>query len=117
MQVKLHETSSHSHFSALILLSFLVVLLAPGKISSTKKSSTEKRAGRRDLTDGRQSRAAASPPKETLFRTFVGDLASHAMIQNVLMPGRPVRHEERTAFIETLIDMVVPSGKPRKASR
>jgi len=46
-------------------------------------------------------------------KIFRGALASHAMIQNVLMPDRPVRAEDRTAFIETLIDMVVASGKPR----
>jgi AcrR family transcriptional regulator len=47
-------------------------------------------------------------------RIFRGALASHAMIQNVLMPDRPVRGEDRAVFIETLIDMVIASGKPRK---
>ncbi|MBS1991094.1 MAG: TetR/AcrR family transcriptional regulator [Cyanobacteria bacterium SZAS LIN-2] len=47
-------------------------------------------------------------------KIFRGALASHAMIQNVLMPDRPVRVEDRAAFIETLIDMVIASGKPRR---
>jgi AcrR family transcriptional regulator len=51
-------------------------------------------------------------------KIFRGALASHAMIQNVLMLDRPVRpEEERASFIDTLIDMVVASGKPRRAAR
>jgi len=46
-------------------------------------------------------------------KIFRGALASHAMIQNVLMPERPARPEERAVFIETLIEMVIASGKPR----
>ena len=48
-------------------------------------------------------------------KIFRGALASHAMIQNVLMPDRPVKAEDRAVFIETLINMVVASGKPRQA--
>jgi AcrR family transcriptional regulator len=46
-------------------------------------------------------------------KIFRGALASHAMIQNVLLPDRQVPVPEREAFVETLIDMVVASGKPR----
>jgi TetR/AcrR family transcriptional regulator, mexJK operon transcriptional repressor len=46
-------------------------------------------------------------------KIFRGALASHAMIQNVLLPERPVKQEDRAAFIETLINMVVKSGVPR----
>jgi AcrR family transcriptional regulator len=50
-------------------------------------------------------------------RIFRGALASQAMIQNVLMPDRPVHPEDRTVFIDTLIEMVVASGKPRTTGR
>jgi AcrR family transcriptional regulator len=46
-------------------------------------------------------------------KIFRGALASHAMIQNVLLPDRPVQPEERAVFIQTLIEMVIASGTPR----
>ena len=46
-------------------------------------------------------------------KIFRGALASNAMIQNVLMPDRPVQPEERAVFIQTLIDMVIASGTAR----